>query len=183
MKLIVGLGNPGKEYEYSRHNVGFIILNNYFSDANWQKKDNYEYIEKIFNNEKVIFIKPLTYMNLSGLAVQKIVNFYKIPVENILIIHDDLDLPEKTVRFKFNSSAGGHNGIKSIINSLGTTRFSHLKVGIGRKEYSDQKDYVLSNLSKDEINFLQNDKFIQMINTFIEQGITICMNRYNSNGD
>ena len=112
MKLIVGLGNPGKEYEKSRHNVGFIILDSYFNGEKWHTKDNYEFLEKNINNEKVIFIKPLTFMNLSGLAVQKVVNFYKIPTEDILIIHDDLDLPEKTVRFKYNSSAGGHNGIK-----------------------------------------------------------------------
>ena len=122
-------------------------------------------------------------MNLSGLAVQKVVNFYKIPAEDILIIHDDLDLPEKTIRFKFNSSAGGHNGIKSIINSLGTTNFTHLKVGIGRKFSSDQKDYVLGNLSKEEITYLQNDKFKEMINTFICDGTTVCMNKYNSNGE
>ena len=110
-------------------------------------------------------------------------NFYKIPTEDILIIHDDLDLPEKTIRFKYNSSAGGHNGIKSIINSLGTTNFTHLKVGIGRKFSSDQKDYVLGNLSKEEITYLQNDKFKEMINTFICDGTTVCMNKYNSNGE
>ena len=102
MKLIVGLGNPGKEYEKSRHNVGFIILDSYFNGEKWHTKDNYEFLEKNINNEKVIFIKPLTFMNLSGLAVQKVVNFYKIPTEDILIIHDDLDLPEKIVRFNKN---------------------------------------------------------------------------------
>ena len=174
MKLIVGLGNPDKEYEKSRHNVGFIILDSYFNGEKWHTKDNYE---------KVFFIKPLTFMNLSGLAVQKVVNFYKISTEDILIIHDDLDLPEKTIRFKYNSSAGGHNGIKSIIKCLGTSKFARLKVGIGRKFSSDQKDYVLGNLSKEEITYLQNDKFKEMINTFISDGITVCMNKYNSNGE
>ena len=83
MKLIVGLGNPGKEYEKSRHNVGFIILDSYFNGEKWYTKDNYEFLEKNINNEKVIFIKPLTFMNLSGLAVQRVVNFYKIPTEDI----------------------------------------------------------------------------------------------------
>ena len=97
MKIIVGLGNPGMEYVGTRHNVGFIILDSYFNGEKWHTKDNYEFLEKNINNEKVIFIKPLTFMNLSGLAVQKVANFYKIPTEDILIIHDDLDLPEKTI--------------------------------------------------------------------------------------
>ena len=183
MKLIVGLGNPDKEYEKSRHNVGFIILDSYFNGEKWHTKDNYEFLEKNINNEKVFFIKPLTFMNLSGLAVQKVVNFYKISTEDILIIHDDLDLPEKTIRFKYNSSAGGHNGIKSIINCLGTSKFARLKVGIGRKFSSDQKDYVLGNLSKEDITDLQNDKWKEMMNTFISEGITVGMNKYNSNGE
>ena len=92
MKLIVGLGNPGKNYENTYHNVGFILLDNYLKDEKWQFKDNYSYIVQIINNEKIIFLKPLTYMNLSGLAVAKVANFYKIHSKDILVIHDDIDL-------------------------------------------------------------------------------------------
>lgn len=182
MKLIVGLGNPGKEYENTRHNVGFIILNSILKNEKWLKKDNYEYIEKNYNNEKVIFVKPLTFMNLSGLAVQKIVHFYKIQTEDILIIHDDLDIKSKTVKFKFNSSSGGHNGIKSIIFSLNSQNFGQLKIGIGSTN-NNIKDFVLGKLSKEELNFLQSDVFGEMINYYIENGIEKTMNKYNCKGD
>ena len=154
----MGLGNPGKEYEKSRHNVGFIILDSYFNGEKWHTKDNYEFLEKNINNEKVIFIKPLTFMNLSGLAVQKVVNFYKIPTEDILIIHDDLDLPEKTIRFKYNSSAGGHNGIKSIINNLHSDGFFRMKIGIKSDLKRDVIDYVLGKFSKSELDLIDFQK-------------------------
>lgn len=183
MKLIVGLGNPGKEYKNTRHNVGFIILDNYLRNERWLTKDNYEYIIKNINNEKVIFLKPLTYMNLSGFAVIKVVNFYKINCEDILVIHDDLDLKCGQYRFKFDSSAGGHNGIKSIISSLGTQRFCHLKVGIGHEINNDVRDYVLGNLSKSEIENLESQKYSEMIDCFIVNGIEKCMNIYNKKGE
>ena len=118
MKLIIGLGNPGKEYENTRHNIGFMVLDNYLKDSSWQKKYNALYTTEIINNEKVIFVKPETYMNLSGNSVIEFINFYKIENKDILVIHDDLDLPFGKIRVKTNSSAGGHNGIKSIINRI-----------------------------------------------------------------
>ena len=118
MKLIVGLGNPGKEYENTRHNIGFMILDNYLKDAVWTNKYKGLVTTLNINNDKVIFLKPVTYMNLSGESVREIVNFYKINIEDILIIHDDLDLSLGKIRIKKNSSDGGHNGIKSIINNL-----------------------------------------------------------------
>ena len=121
MKLIVGLGNPGKEYENTRHNIGFMVVDNYLSvsNVNWQLKFNGLYTNIIINNEKVHFLKPSTYMNLSGRAIKECSNFFKIDVKDILIIHDDLDLPLGKYRLKTNSSAGGHNGIKSVIEELG----------------------------------------------------------------
>ena len=104
MKLIVGLGNPGNEYEKTRHNVGFLILNYFPGNKKWLEKFNALYYEDMINDEKVIFIKPLTYMNLSGEAVEKYVNFYKITPCNILIIQDDLDLPLASFRLKYVSS-------------------------------------------------------------------------------
>ncbi len=183
MKLIVGLGNPGKEYKYTRHNVGFIILDTYLNNEKWFTKDNYEYVIKNVNNEKVMFLKPLTYMNLSGFAVARVVNFYKINYEDILVIHDDLDLKCGQYRFKFDSSAGGHNGIKSIIGSLGTQKFCHLKIGIGHETNRDIKDYVLGNLSKNEIFDLETEKYSEMIEYFIVNGIEKCMNNYNKKGE
>ena len=179
MKLIVGLGNPGKNYENTYHNVGFILLDNYLKDEKWQFKDNYSYIVQIINNEKIIFLKPLTYMNLSGLVVAKVANFYKIHSKDILVIHDDIDLLFGNYRFKFNSSSGGHNGIKSIISSLGTQEFCQLKIGINNSKSILLKDYVLSTLSSKEIDDLKNNKYSEMINYYINNGIEKTMNNYN----
>ncbi len=207
MKLIIGLGNPGKEYANTRHNIGFMVLDNYLSNnawqninlsninsklvenvinninnsITWQEKFNALYTTVIINNEKVIFLKPMTYMNLSGNAVRDFKNFYKIEPENILIIHDDLDLPFGKFRIKINSSAGGHNGIKSIIKELGTNSFARLKIGIGKNIKTDTKDFVLSKFNKEELTSLENkyNIFNNIINDFLTQDITKLMNDYN----
>lgn len=181
MKLIVGLGNPGKNYDKTYHNVGFIILDNYIANGQWNIKDNYAYNILTIENEKVMFLKPLTYMNLSGLAVSKVVNFYKIEPKNILVIHDDVNLLFGNYKFKYNSSSGGHNGIKSIISSLGTQEFCQLKIGINNNSNVSLKDYVLSSLSPSEIEDLKNKKYNDMINYYIKNGIDMTMNKFNSN--
>jgi len=183
MKLIVGLGNPGKEYKNTRHNVGFMVLDNYLGKVDWKtKKEAYFYqIEK--NNEQVIFIKPLTYMNLSGLAVSKIVNFYKIDIKDILIIQDDLDMEIGTYKIKRNSSAGGHNGIKSIIQELHTDEFARLKIGISKSMQIPVDKYVLTKFSSEEdekINKNMNN-FKEIIDTFINFGIEETMHKHNKN--
>ncbi len=179
MKLIVGLGNPGKEYVNTRHNVGFMVLDNYNKELKWQQKGNAMYAEFTRNNEKIIFLKPLTYMNLSGIAVAKFYNYYKLDSKDILVIHDDLDLPEGTYRLKYNSSAGGHNGIKSIIENLNTQEFSHLKIGIGKNNNNDIKDYVLGRLPKSIVEKINSNFFKEIIDSFIDNGIEKTMNKYN----
>ncbi len=179
MKLIVGIGNPGKEYENTRHNVGFNILDNYDSSLKWHKDKDAQIAEITINGEKALFIKPLTYVNLSGNAVARIANFYKVDAKDILVIHDDLDLPSLTFRLKYNSSSGGHNGIKSIINCLGTQEFAQLKVGISNNKLGDTRDYVLSKLSQKELDYLKEDIFKDIINCFVTENIDIAMNRYN----
>ena len=181
MKLLVGLGNPGKEYEHTRHNVGFLVLDNYLGNVSWKKKFNGNYYETIINGEKVLFLKPLTFMNLSGDSVQEFVNFYKISNRDILVIQDDLDLPFLNYRLKCKSSSGGHNGIKSIISSLGTDEIPRLKIGIAHDRSIDTKDYVLGNMSKQNIDDFNNKCkiFNEVINLFIESGIEECMAKYN----
>lgn len=182
MKLIVGLGNPGKEYKDTRHNVGFLVLDNYLKVDHWQEKFNALYYETKINNEKVLFIKPLTYMNLSGDAVVKYVNYYDIMIDDILVIHDDIDLNLGTYKIKKNSSAGGHNGIKSIINRLGTDEFARLKIGVSHNRSMDTKDYVLGSLSKSEkeqLMKLQLD-FDKIIESFIINGTDKTMNIFNT---
>ena len=152
MKLIVGLGNPGKEYKNTRHNVGFMVLDYILGDVNWKTKFNGLYYEENIGGDKIIYLKPTTYMNLSGNCVREFVNFYKIDKKDILVIHDDLDLPFLKYRLKYKSSSGGHNGIKSIIQHLGTDNFPRIKVGIGQKPHPDMDlaDYVLGRISNDD---------------------------------
>lgn len=182
MKLIVGLGNPGKDYQDTRHNVGFMVIDNYLGTSDWKEKFNALYHETRINGEKVIFIKPLTYMNLSGDAVVKYVNYYDVDISDIFVIHDDLDLSFGSYKLKKDSSAGGHNGIKSIINRLGTQKFSRLKVGVSNNKNIDTKDYVLGRFSKNESEELRKlqSTFNEIIESFICNGIERTMNIYNT---
>ena len=182
MKMVVGLGNPGKDYKNTRHNVGYLVLDKYLPDVDWKEKFNGMYCLKTINGEKVLFVKPLTYMNLSGDCVVKFVNYYDIEIKDILVIQDDLDLTVGTYKLKKDSSAGGHNGIKSIINRLGTQEFNRLKIGLSHDRSIDTKDYVLGDFSKKEKELLDNLQadFEGIINTFIESGIEKTMNIYNT---
>ena len=122
MKLVVALGNPGKEYDMTRHNMGFMFLDYYFDkkniNVNWSNKFNGLYCDLVINSEKVIFVKPQSYMNLSGGVVRKFVDFYKIKTEDILVISDDLDLSLGNFKLKMNGSSGGHNGLKDIEKNI-----------------------------------------------------------------
>ena len=182
MKMVVGLGNPGKEYINTRHNVGYLVLDQYLREEKWKEKFNGLFILKTIKGEKVLFVKPLTYMNLSGDCVVKFVNYYDIDVNDILVIHDDLDLEVGTYKLKKESSDGGHNGIKSIINRLSSKSFNRLKVGLSHDRSVDTKDYVLGEFSKadkDKIDKLQ-DTFNGIIDSFIKFGIEKTMNIYNT---
>lgn len=182
MKLIVGLGNIGKEYENTRHNIGFFVLDNYLGkNINWQK-DKFAYIYKEKkNNDTIIYIKPTTFMNLSGDAVRYYSDYYKIAIEDILIIQDDMTLPIGATRIKINSSAGGHNGIKDIINKLKTDKFARLKVGIGNPSF-DVVDFVLGKFSSSDQKILNDN--IKIYNNILDDFINNTqidriMNRYN----
>ncbi len=181
MKLIVGLGNPGKSYENTRHNIGFMVLDHFANINNWKSKWNALYAETMVNNEKVLLVKPETYMNLSGNALIEFVNFYKINLEDILVIQDDLDLAFGTYKLKINSSAGGHNGIKSIIERLGSNSFARLKVGISNNKEMDTKDYVLGKFTKEQLETFEklSPTFNEIITSFITDGIDKTMNKYN----
>ena len=182
MKLIVGLGNPDKEYDKTRHNVGFMVIDNYLGSVNWSNKFNALYCEKVINGEKIIFVKPLTYMNNSGIAVGEFVRYFNIDSKDILVIQDDLDLNVGDYKLKMHSSSGGHNGIKSIIASLGNQDFPRLKVGIGSVKKDEVIDYVLGKFSKYELEVLNElfNTFDKIINSFINEGIDKTMNVYNT---
>lgn len=181
MKLIFGLGNPGGEYANTRHNIGFILLDDYIGENKWSKKFNGLYIEKNINGEKYIFVKPLSYMNLSGGVVSSFVKYYKVTNKDIIVIHDDLDLPVGKIRIKVNSSAGGHNGIKDIIKSLNTQEFCRIKVGISNNKDIDTKDYVLGKFSKADMDTIKNveREVFEIIENYDFDKIDILMNKYN----
>ncbi len=152
-KLVFGLGNPGMEYHNTRHNIGFLILDELAKryGVAWRNKLNSQYTEFIENGIRVLLIKPLTYMNLSGNAVAQWVGFYKVSLDNILVVLDDISLPFGAVRFRKKGSHGGHNGLKSIINSLGTSDFPRMRVGVGAPPPNvSVVDWVLGEFSLQE---------------------------------
>ena len=185
MKLIVGLGNPGKEYENTRHNIGYIFIDSFADSLGIKidkKKFNGLYAETIINNEKVILVKPLSYMNLSGEVVIQFVNFYKINIEDILIINDDLDMETGRIRLRYKGTSGGHNGLKNIALHLGTEDFKRLKIGISNNKLIDTKDYVLGKFSKEDkeiINELK-PKVNDLLNDYLEMDFDKLMCKYNS---
>lgn len=182
MKLIVGLGNPGKEYESTRHNVGFWLLDNYLGNVAWQEKFKANYFKITKNGEVIYFIKPLTYMNESGSAVKEFVKYFQINIEDILVIQDDLDEQIGDYKLKKNSSAGGHNGIKSIINALGSDAFLRLKIGINNEYRTNTIDFVLGKFSFKDQELLNNNLPVlkKIIDSFIDNGIERTMNIYNT---
>lgn len=169
MKLIVGLGNPGKEYDNTRHNMGFMFLDFYLDkkgyNVNWSEKFNGLYTDININGEKVILVKPQSYMNLSGGVVRKFLDFYKVNIEDVLIISDDLDLSLGNFKLKMNGSSGGHNGLKDIERNLGTQEYKRLKIGISNDKQSDTKDYVLGKFSKNDKEII-NKCFTELVNVF-----------------
>ena len=185
MKLIVGLGNPGKEYEKTRHNIGFIMIDKYLNyknvDSIWKSKNNGLYVQTIINGEKIIFLKPQSYMNLSGGVVRSFVDFFKIDLDDILVISDDLDLNVGNFKLKDKGSSGGHNGLKDIEKALGSQNYKRLKVGISNNKNYDTKDYVLSKFSKEDLDIY--DKLFDEIKIVIDDYLNIdfasLMNKYN----
>ncbi|WP_163467996.1 aminoacyl-tRNA hydrolase [Fusobacterium sp. IOR10] len=160
MKLIVGLGNPGKQYEKTRHNIGFMVVDKIIEKLNFNNsKEKFKglLIEGNYNNEKLLLLKPQTYMNLSGESIVEVVNFYKLNIEkDVIIIFDDMSMNFGKLRIRDKGSSGGHNGIKSIISHLGEN-FTRIKVGIGGAASDDKIiSHVIGRFSKEEENQLEN---------------------------
>lgn len=184
MKLIVGLGNPGIEYKNTRHNVGFDIIDTFAGKYNVsikKSKFNGLYEEISIFGEKVIFLKPQSYMNLSGEVVRKFVDFYKVDIKDILIINDDLDLEIGTFKLKQKGSSGGHNGLKNIELHLGTQVYKRLKVGISNNKDIDTKNYVLGKFSKLEENKLKNliNEIMNLLEDYLKYSFDELMSIYN----
>ncbi|RWX47177.1 peptidyl-tRNA hydrolase, PTH1 family [Candidatus Electrothrix marina] len=190
LSLIIGLGNPGAKYELTRHNAGFLALDNFADQHNCtlnNEKWNGLFCSERIDGQRVILLKPLTFMNKSGESVIRFVDFHQIPRKNIMVIHDDLDLARGKIKVAAQGGAGGHNGIRSLIQHLGSPAFSRLKIGIGRPERDDKgrgipvDRYVLGNFTDEELS-LFNDRLAllhEAISLFLEQGVDKCMNMIN----
>ena len=183
MKMIIGLGNPGKEYAQTKRNVGFMVVDAIADELHTTvEKKQCQALTQIANwdGEKILLVKPLTYMNLSGQAVMELLNYYKDRIDDLLVIHDDLDLPPGQLRFKQGGGAGGHNGIKNIIAHLNSNDFDRLKIGIGRGTYNT-KDYVLTPFSGADKKNIEHAVAISVdaVKKWLDEGIGPAMNQYN----
>jgi PTH1 family peptidyl-tRNA hydrolase len=183
--LLIGLGNPGREYRDTRHNIGFMLIDRLAVrlDARGMKVQSKAIVTSAaYQDRKLILAKPQTYMNLSGHSAQGLLNFYKIPVENMIVAHDDLDLPYGTIRIRPKGGPGGQKGMASTIEQLGTNGFPRLRMGIGRPPgRMDPAAYVLQDFSKDEMRALSEiiDRAADAALEFVMNGVNAAMNKYN----
>lgn len=185
MKLIVGLGNIGDRYVFTRHNVGFMLIDSIALNSNLTFRENSR-LKSIMTNlrtgvEDYLLIKPTTFMNLSGEAVRAVMDYYKIPVEDVLIVYDDISLELGKIRFRANGSDGGHNGIKSVIKHLGTNNVARLKIGIGPQPNLPSEVFVLQNFSKEELENLKAvlTRAKEGIGCYFKEGLSVAQNKFN----
>ena len=185
MKLIAGLGNIGPKYTFTRHNVGFMLIDSIVLNSGLDLRENSRLkclMTKFKNNEEeYLLIKPTTFMNLSGEAVRAVSDYYKIRVEDILIVYDDLSIELGKIRFRQNGSDGGHNGIKSVLQHMGTNNIARLKIGIGPQPSIPSEVFVLQNFSKDELEKLKETLSIAKdgIACYFTNGMQVAQNKYN----
>ncbi len=186
--LIVGLGNPGREYQQNRHNVGFMLLDGLAArlGVTFSRVESKALVTKgEYNGRKLILAKPQTYMNLSGQAVVSLVNFYKIPLERLLVAYDDVDLPLGTIRIRPNGGSAGQKGMASVVECLGTQEIPRLRIGIHRPPgRMGAASYVLHDFSPVEQETIQPtlERAIEAVLTFVSEDLVTAMNRYNSSG-
>ena len=185
MYLIVGLGNPEEEYSNTRHNMGFDTINKIAKEYNIEINKNKfkgKYGSGTIDGKKVILLKPQTYMNLSGESIIELINFYKIDMNKIIIIYDDIDIEPSNIKIRKKGSSGGHNGMKSIINLLGTNVFTRIRVGIGcPKHKNDMINYVIGKVPEEELKTLSEGttKAKNAAIEIIKNGVDIAMNKFN----
>lgn len=186
MRIVVGLGNPGREYAATRHNLGFMVVDELARRAggiSFRRRFRAAIGEGRLADEKVVYVKPQTFMNLSGHAVREVVNWYRAPLDHMLVVYDDLDLPFATVRLRANGSAGGHNGMRSVLQQIGSLEIPRLRLGIGRGR-AEAEDYVLSPFSREqekELPFFVSSA-ADAVEHWAKEGLVSAMNKYNAPG-
>ena len=184
MKVIVGLGNPGSRYKNTRHNIGFVVLEELARRWPVEKQDSrFDALigHTRITGQKVLLVKPLTYMNLSGNAVQPLVRYYRVEQADVLIVHDDMDLAPGQVRLRENGGSGGQKGLKSIIERMGHQDLPRLRIGIGRSADRDAVDWVLGRWSAEEAEHMTAavQRAADAVECYVEKGIITAMNQYN----
>ena len=185
MYLIVGLGNPENEYAHTRHNMGFDTINQIAKNNNIQiTKNKFKGLceSTIIQNQKVILLKPQTYMNLSGESVKEVAEFYNLKPEEIIVIYDDIDIEKGHIKIRKKGGAGSHNGMKSVVEELQSIDFARIRVGIGQPEFkSDMINYVIGKVSQEEQEILQQgvEKAAKAVEEILKNGIDIAMNKFN----
>jgi len=185
MKMYVGLGNPGKKYENTRHNVGFLTIDAFLKKTDAildQNKFQASYTKIRIKNNEVLVVKPQTYMNASGEAVRALADYYKIEDKDIIIIYDDIDLPLGKLRLRSSGSGGNHNGIKSVIQHMGTKDINRIRIGVDKDPLIEQKDYVLGKFKKEEISVMNEafSKAADALIDYVDMDFDKLMNRYNT---
>lgn len=183
MWVIVGLGNPGSRYSRTRHNVGFLVIDGIAEKYGLDLKPKVQYIigKGSIEDDNIILLEPLTFMNRSGLAVRDVLRRSGIPTTNLIVVHDDIDMETGRLKIRKNGSSGGHKGIESIIQDIGTKEFIRVKLGVGREKGIPVEDYVLSKFRKDEALLIKDAiiRAVDAIATIVKDGIDKAMNRFN----
>jgi peptidyl-tRNA hydrolase, PTH1 family len=185
MRVVVGLGNPGNKYHGTRHNVGFAVIDGLASSPSagkFQSRFQAQVAELMEGQEKVLLVKPETFMNLSGRSVRQIVDSYQLPLTDVLVVCDDVNLPLGRLRARAKGTHGGHNGLRDIQNHLGTTEYSRLRLGVDAGGGGELTDHVLGRFRPSERPVIEDSLAlaVQAVSVWIQQGIEVCMNRYNA---
>lgn len=187
MKIIAGLGNPGSEYAATKHNVGFMLIDALADKLNvsaseWQEKNDALIAKVRIGAESVLLVKPLTYMNESGRAIAPLMNFYKLDAADLIVVHDDMDIPTGTIRLRKKGSAGGHNGIKSILAHVGDENFSRVRIGIGRPLPKwTVVNHVLAPFTAEDAPKIKAaiEYLLPAVECIVTDGIDVAMNKFN----
>lgn len=185
MFVLVGLGNPGVKYDSTRHNIGFEVIDHFarIHHIPVRKIKHRALIgEGRIGGEPVVLVKPQTYMNLSGESLQSILRFYKVPLENLLVVYDDIDLETGKIRIRQQGGSGTHNGMRSILAHLNSEGFPRLRMGVGKPLHGDLADYVLGRFRPEEIPVMENAiiKASEALETYVKEGLQKAMNKYNA---